>query len=114
MLNKYSLKIQSSILLFILDIICMRNKSAERTIAYMVVTIDVQQAVERNTVVTVFKAKRIRPLINITSTLGLYCKHCAHVHKSNLQISKKNKYVITIIIIGLWFYIIHIILIIVL
>jgi len=53
---------------------------ADQAISYMVVTTDVQQAVERCTVLTVFKAEGLYPVITVAPTLSLYCKHCTHVH----------------------------------
>jgi len=53
---------------------------------YLVETIDVQNGVERITLLTIFKAEGQHPVIMIVSTLGLYCSHIAQVHKSNLKL----------------------------
>jgi len=53
---------------------------ADQAISYMVVATDVQQAVERYTILTVFKAEGLYPVITVAPTLSLHCKHCTHVH----------------------------------
>ena len=54
-------------------------------IPYMVVTIDVHQAFESNTVLAVFNAVRNHPITIVGPTFGLYCKHFTNVHKFNLK-----------------------------
>ena len=47
---------------------------------------DVRQVVESITVLAEFNAIGCHPLFHIGPTLGLYGKHCTHVHKLNLVI----------------------------
>ena len=53
---------------------------------YLIVTMDVRQVGEGITVLAIFNAIRCHPSVHIGPSLGLYGKHCTHVHKLNLVI----------------------------
>jgi len=57
-----------------------------QNLPYLVVTIDIQQAVERYTILTVFHPEGLYPIIHVALTFGLYCKHITCVQKFNLKV----------------------------